>query len=150
MKTAKIGAVFYALWGLLHVAGGSVMLVAWAQNGGAGVMRAISSGPAAESISTLPSSVGALAAYHSFNLIWLGALVTGVAILLNWNASRLGYWINLILVVAVDFGLLVFQLVPGYIAWADGVLGIALMVPAVVLSTLGLKGDLRASVAQHA
>ena len=38
-----------------------------------------------------------------------------VAILLNWRNDRIGYWLNLIVVGAVDLGYVVLVVVPGYV-----------------------------------
>jgi hypothetical protein len=69
------------------------------------------------------------------NIAVIGALVTAVA-LLNWRNSRLGYWVNLLLVASVDLSLAAFLLVPGVMAWSDGLVGLALFVPAAILTTI--------------
>ena len=61
----------------------------------------------------------------AFNILWIGLLVTVVAVTLNRRKSRLGYWLNLGIVGATDLGLLVALLLPGTMAWSDGGLGSA-------------------------
>jgi len=61
-----------------------------------------------------------------------------VGIFLNWKNSRLGYWLNLIVVSAGDIGFVVFVLVPGYIPFMPGAIGPILWVLAVIFSTVGL------------
>ncbi len=77
-------------------------------------------------------------AYYAWNILWPGVFVTVVGIWLNWRNSRLGYWLNLIVVGAIDVGLLLFLLLPGYMAWSDGGLGLGLWVVALIFSTLGI------------
>ena len=62
-----------------------------------------------------------------------------VAIGFNWRNSRVGYWLNLVLVSATDLGFVIFVLAPGYLTLFPGVVGPMLWVLAVVLSTLGLR-----------
>ena len=131
--THKIGAVFYALWGLLHIAGGGLMFL---QESGANVLAMVGTGnPAAIPSDTSPL-VDAVLTYHSFNLAWIGAFVLVVAVLLNWKNDRVGYWINLAVVSIVDLGLLFTTVLPGHMALGTAIPGIVLWIPALVFSSL--------------
>ncbi|MFQ6006858.1 MAG: hypothetical protein ACE5OQ_15310 [Woeseia sp.] len=76
--------------------------------------------------------------FHSYNLIWLGLLAFVVAILLNWRNSVTGYWVNLAVVGADDFGLVWFLILPGHLAFGDAGLGPVLFVVALVFTSIGV------------
>jgi hypothetical protein len=62
-----------------------------------------------------------------------------VAVMLNWKNSRLGYWLNLVVVSAADIGFIVYVLMPGYVPLIPGGLGPLLWILAVIFSTLGIR-----------
>lgn len=137
-RAAKTGAVFYALWGLLHVVGAAVQLATLNSQGGAGLTRLISSGrPTGGAEAGVPSAAAAFMGMGAFNILWIGALVVVIAVTMNWRNSRLGYWLNLGIVGATDLGLLVALLLPGTMAWSDGGLGLSLFAAAAITSTVG-------------
>ncbi|HXI22006.1 MAG TPA: hypothetical protein VNH46_13010 [Gemmatimonadales bacterium] len=143
-RAARAGAVFYALWGLLHVAGGAVQLATLRGHGGIALTRLIASGrPLDPGVGTVPDAAAAFMGMGAFNILWIGLLVTVVAVTLNRRNSRLGYWLNLGIVGATDLGLLVALLLPGTMAWSDGGLGLGLYFAALVASTLGRMGATR-------
>jgi hypothetical protein len=136
----KIGAVFYALWALLHVVAGA-SLVFSALTDIDGHLREVGTAAAP---SQLPSFgehtvVSAIAAFHSFNMVWIGVLVFVTALTLNWQNSRGGFWLNLGVAGFLDLGLLVFLLVPGYMAWSDAWPGPLLFAAGATCSALGLR-----------
>lgn len=134
----KIGAVFYILWGLLHIVGAASLLF-MAQNGAAGPLAAIGSATPAANIPQLGLGLtSSILAYYAWNLLWVGFFVVIVAMIMNWKNSPTGYWLNLAVVSAVDIGLILLLLIPGYMAWSDGLMGIVLWIPAVFFSTIGL------------
>jgi len=137
-RAARTGAVFYALWGLLHVAGGAVQLATLNREGGIALTRLISSArPLGATDASVPDAAAAFMGMGAFNILWIGLLVTVIAVRLNWRNSRLGYWLNLGIVGATDLGLLVALLLPGTMAWSDGGLGLSLYAVALLASSLG-------------
>jgi hypothetical protein len=60
-----------------------------------------------------------------------------VAIRWNWVGRPLGYVLNVCLAGAADLGLLFALLLPGYMKWSEGMIGIALFVVAAVISGHG-------------
>jgi hypothetical protein len=140
-RLAKAGAIWYALWGIVHVLGAALQLVALRSQGGAGLTAMISTArPFDAQAAAVPEASAAFMGMGAFNLLWIGALVTVVAVTLNWRNARLGYWLNLGIVGATDAGLLWALLVPGIMAWSDGLVGLVLFAAAVVCSTLGRAG----------
>jgi hypothetical protein len=79
----------------------------------------------------------AVLAYYAWNLLWIGVLVTVVAVRFNWRNDPAGFWLNLVVVSAVDLGLVVTLVLPGHMALADGLMGIVLWLPALFFSTWG-------------
>ena len=116
---SKLGAVVYAVWGLLHI-------------------------EAARKVYALgqtldPGMVQARIFQDAWNLLFFALFGLVVAVTLNWKNSRLGYWLNLIVVSAADIGFILTVLIPGYLPIFPGAMGPILWVIAVVLSTIGLK-----------
>ena len=134
----KIGAIFFALWGLLHVFGAAV-LIQQARQGASLALSTIGSATAAADIPPIGSGLTAsVLAYYAWNLLWVGLLVIVIAVKFNWQNNPLGFWLNSVIVSAVDLGLIVLLIAPGYMAVSDGMLGILLWLPALLFSAIGL------------
>ena len=119
---AKLGAITYVLWGLLHIQAARLVYMLGA--------------------SLMPGMVQGRVYQDAFNLLFFALFGIAVAVMLNWKDSRLGYWLNLIVVSAADIGFIVYLLVPGYVPLVPGALGPLLWVLALIFSTLGiLKKD---------
>src|SRR5258707_1080342 len=92
---ARIGAVLYVVWGLLHL---------MAARGLHNLAPAIPEGLARGRVEQAAWNLAVFA---------LQAMV--VAVLLNWRNDRIGYWLNIIVVGIVDLGYFVLVIVPGYV-----------------------------------
>ena len=135
----RAGATFFLLWGILHVVGGAALLATSMTDGAQGMLGMIDNGAAASGVGSIPTGIAdGLARFHAFNLLWMGLLVSGIAIRMNWKNSWAGYWINLVVVVAADVGLLVYFVAPGYMPAADAIPGPLLAGLAVAFATIGL------------
>ena len=115
---AKFGSATYVLWGILHIV-------------------------AAQKVYALgqtldPGMVQGRVFQDAWSLLFFAIFGIAVGILLNWKNSRLGYWLNLIVVSAGDIGYIVFVLIPGYVPFMSGALGPILWVLAVLFSTAGI------------
>ncbi len=106
---------------------------------GVAVVRSalISSASPVDPAAVIPSAAAAFMGMGAANIAVIGALVTAIS-LLNWRNRRLGYWVNLLLVGSVDLNLLGFLLAPRVMAWSDGLVGIALFLPAAILTTIAM------------
>jgi len=141
VQSARIGAVLYALWGVVHVLGDGVLLVAAA--GGSEAFLRAQAGGSVPGLGGLSGSDAALAAaqgvfaFHAFNLTWFGLLVTVIAVRLNWRNAAAGHWLNLALVGLVDLGLVLFIVWPGVLPLSDAWIGPALFAPAAIFSAVG-------------
>ncbi|MHA7777523.1 hypothetical protein [Roseibium sp. M-1] len=121
MSFAKLGAVCFGLWGLLHIAGGGYILSA-----------ALLSGPGAgytiygHDGSALPGQAGAVLAYFAYLLILAGVASLAIAATLNRTNSQTGLAINTGLIAAVELGLILFLIIPGYLSVPDALPGFVL------------------------
>jgi hypothetical protein len=142
-RSSRIGAICYALWGVIHIIGGAVLLQAALEGTDAFVRAQVGGslldvGALSGSGSTV-TVVSSVFAFHAFNLTWLGLLAGFIAVRLNWYNASVGYWLNLALVGFTDLGLVLFIVGPGVMSWADAWIGPALFVPAWFFSTLGMR-----------
>ena len=119
MKYAKTGAVFYILWGLLHI------------------KAALDEFALGASLD--PGLVSGKLNQGAWDLLMFALASILVAVVFNWKNDRKGYWINLVLVSAADIGFIIFVLVPGYVAIFPGILGPVFWVLAAIFSTIGYR-----------
>ncbi len=115
----KIGAVFYLLWGLLHIKAA----IATYQLG-----------------ATLePGLVQGRVYQDAWNLVFFAITVSVIAILLNWRNSRLGFWLNLGIATVTDIGFIIHILMPGYFPIIPGIIGPVLWVFAVIFTAVAIR-----------
>jgi len=136
----KIGAVFYILWGVLHIVIGIVLFQQLLTVGTHGVMATTGSAVPASQIPhvDIPVLNGILWQY-AWNVFWPGVFATVVGVRMNWKNDPVGYWYNLIVITLVDSGFLVAIVIPGYITPRDGLPGPVFWLLAVVFSTIGYR-----------
>ena len=116
---ARLGAVTYVLWGLLHIqAARMVYMLGNSLDAGAVQGRVFQDG---------------------FNLLFFALFAIAVAVKFNWKNDRMGYWLNLVVASAADIGFIVYVLMPGYAPMVPGAAGPVLWVLAVIFSTLGIR-----------
>jgi hypothetical protein len=120
---AKLGAVTYVLWGLLHIQAARFVYVL---------------GQTLE-----PGIVQGRIYQDAWNLLFFALFGIAVAITLNWKNSHLGYWLNLVVISAGDIGFIVTILMPGYVPLVPGGIGPLLWIVALVFSTLGIRASSR-------
>jgi hypothetical protein len=119
MLFAKIAAGLYVIWGLLHVqAAYDAFLL------GTSVDQGIVQGKIFQ---------------DAWNLLFFALFSIMVASRYNWKNSRLGYWLNLIVVSVADVGFIIFVLIPGNVAFFPGVLGPVFWVSAAISSSIAVK-----------
>ena len=118
--TAKIGALLYICWGLLHFTAAY------------GVFKLAQSSPANMAQGRLMQTAFYLAAFAT------GAII--FAITLNWRNDRLGFWMNAVMVGVADVPFIVFVLVPGFAPWWPGLLGPILWIAALAFTTFASVG----------
>ena len=115
----KIGAVFYLLWGLLHIKAA----IATYQLG-----------------ATLePGIVQGRVYQDAWNLVFFAISVSVIAILLNWRNSRLGFWLNLGIATVTDIGFIIHILMPGHFPMIPGIIGPVLWIFAVIFTAVAVR-----------
>ena len=117
---AKLGAITYVIWGILHIV-------------------------AARAVYTLgqtidPGMIQGRIFQDAWNLLFFAVFGIVVGICLNWKNSRLGYWLNLIVVSVGDIGYIIFLIIPGYVALIPGAIGPITWLLAALFSTIGILG----------
>jgi hypothetical protein len=118
---AKLASITYVLWGILHIVAARKVYV---------LGQTLESG-----------MVQGRIFQDAWNLLFFAIFGIVVGILLNWKNSRLGYWLNLVVVSAGDIGFILFVLMPGYVPFMPGALGPILWILAVLFSTIGIMRD---------
>lgn len=112
----KLGAVFYVVWGLLHVAAANKIYQLGALQD-AGIVQ------------------GRL--YQAaWNMLYLALFAIVIAALYNWKNSRMGYWLNAFTISAVDIGFILLMLIPGY---SDDYLGPICWILGLLCTTVGVR-----------
>ncbi len=121
MVFAKTAAGLYVVWGLLHIqAAYDAFLLGTSFNQG------IIQGKIFQ---------------DAWNLLFFGLFSIVVASRFNWKNSRLGYWLNIVVVSVADIGFIIFVLIPGNMAFFPGILGPIFWVSAVIFSILAIKKE---------
>jgi len=115
---AKTGAVFYVLWGLLHI------VAAW---------NVYLLGQSLES-----GMIQGHLFQDAWNLLFFALFGIFVAVFLNWKNSHLGYWLNFVVISAADIGFIITILLPGYLPLVPAGLGPLLWLVALAFSTIGI------------
>jgi len=118
MIFAKIGAVLYMLWGILHVfAAYKVVILA----------------------QTLEQGMVQGRLYQdAWNLLFFAIFGIVVGVIYNWKNSTQGYYLNLIVVSVGDIGFIITILLPGYLPLFPGLLGPVLWLLALTFSTIAI------------
>lgn len=120
MNFARIGAIFFLLWGVLHVIGGVAILAAVGESPASGF--AIYE----ESTAAYTELSGSILGYLAYSFVWIAVLVSYIALRLNWKNSQDGLALNTVLVGLTDIGLVVFLVLPGFVSWGEAAPGIVL------------------------
>jgi hypothetical protein len=118
---AKLGAVLYVCWGLLHFTAAY------------GVLKLAQNSPGAMAQARLMQTAFYLAAFAAAAIIF--------AITLNWRNNRFGFWVNAVMVGIADIPFILFVLVPGYVPWWPGLLGPLLWIAAFFFTALARVGS---------
>ena len=121
MVFAKIASGLYVVWGLLHIqAAYDAFLL------GTSINQGIIQGKIFQ---------------DAWNLLFFAIFSIIVAIAFNWKNSRLGYWLNLVVVSVADIGFIIFVLIPGNVAFLTGLLGPIFWVSAAIFSSIAIRKE---------
>ncbi|WP_299730656.1 hypothetical protein [uncultured Tateyamaria sp.] len=134
--TAKIGAVGFGLWALLHIVGAGAILAA-----------VMSGGPEAGYViygvgeGALPAATGAILGYFAFLLLAIALVVGGIAARMNWNNSEAGLAINTGIVLVIEIGLILFLLIPGHLPFMQALPGFVFFAIGVIAGGMACRKD---------
>jgi hypothetical protein len=118
---ARLGAVFFALWGVFHV------YVAWQIYTLALTQTGIAQGRTLQ-----------LAAY----MLTIALFAIAIALRRNWRNDRLGYWLNLAVVSWADIIWVVVVVLPGYVSLARGLIPPTFWLAGALCSSLAQRDQL--------
>ncbi len=136
LQIHKVGAAFFILWGLFHLIIGGLALATILAGGGAAFLALLGTDSPA-----LLQVLDAVLAQHTWNLMWIGALVLVVGIRLNWRNSRQGFYLNLTVASAAELGSVFALIIPGLIPLVENLAGPIIWALAVIFGTLGFLRD---------
>jgi len=77
----------------------------------------------------------------AWDLLFIALACISIAVIYNWKNSRLGYWLNLLIVSIADIGFIFFVLLPSYVDLFPGILGPIFWVSAAIFSTMGMRTE---------
>ncbi len=126
MIFARIGAALYIVWGVLHVVA---------------AQKVYALGQTLE-----PGMVQGRIYQSAWNLLFFAIFGIVVGLVCNWRNSRLGYWLNLVMVSVGDIGFLLTIVLPGYLPLFLGLVGPIVWLVALAFSTKGILNTARKSV----
>ena len=118
LMLARTGAVFYVLWGVLHIG------VAWKISELALAQEGLIQGRLLQ---------------QAVYMLGIATTAIVVAVWLNWRNDRVGYWVNLAVVSFADIAFLLVIVLPGYVPLGRGLIGPALWVVALIFTTLAQR-----------
>ncbi len=115
---ARLGALFFAIWGVFHVyVAWQICTLALTQNG-------IAQGRTLQ-----------LAAY----MLTIALFAVVIALWRNWRNDRLGYWLNLWVVSWADIIWVLVVVLPGYVPLARGLIAPAFWLSGALCTTLAQR-----------
>lgn len=115
---ARIGAIFYVIWGVVHI------------NAAYGLLK-LGQGLSA-------GMVQARIYQDAWNILFGALAVIVIGVTMNWRNSRTGFWTNLTLVSLLDIAFILFVIVPGYAPLWPGLEGPIAWVIAATGTAVGL------------
>ncbi len=118
MIFARISAILYIVWGVLHLAAASQV---WSL---------------AQTVD--PGNIQGRLFQDAFYLASFAVGAILIALFFNFRNSVTGYWMNTIMVAIADIPFILFILLPGYLPLFPGVLGPAIWALAVITGTIGI------------
>ena len=120
MVLARVGSVLYIIWGLLHI------VAAW---------KVYSLAQSLEE-----GMVQGRIYQNAWNLLFFALFGIVIAVIYNWKNSKLGYWLNFVVVSVGDIGFIITILMAGYLPFIPGAIGPIVWLLALAFSTLAIRG----------
>ena len=121
LVVARLGAVLYVLWGLVHLQAASKVYHM--------------------ALGLPPGMVQGRLLQEAFYLLFFATAGILIGGRLTWKNDARGYWMNLVLISIGDIPFISFVLLPGYIPLWPGALGPSLWCAALICTTIARVGD---------
>lgn len=134
----KIGAIFFIIWGLIHVLVGAIPVIKYFTQGPVAIFTGNEMTLPAHEIGATMQQVANLLVEYRTDIFAFGVLAIIVAVTLNWKNQVLGFWINAVVLGIVDIAFIFAQMVPGYQPLFPPVIGPASYVLGVGFCAAGL------------
>jgi len=138
LKLSQIGAIFYVLWGVLHICLGAVILYIYFTLGTSGMLSFLGLNDSEQLPVEASKITGSLGAQHAANLAIFGTVAIIIALAGVWKNSPIAFWMNLIMVGFADAAFIFAFFIPGYIRGVEAFIGPLLFVLAALFSGAGL------------
>lgn len=122
-RWTKPTTVALLLWGLLHVVGGTILMITAAADPLAALQSLGSAAPAADLPLDPGPVTGAVIGFHGLNILWAGLAVTVLSVRWSWRSYPKGVPTSLLIAGAADIGLIGYLLIPGFMRLSEGVWG---------------------------
>jgi len=119
---AKLGAACFGLWGLVHILGGAALLLGVMESPAAGYGAYAGAGAHYDALA------GAILAYFAYGILMAGLAALAIAARGNWRNGETALMANTGLVAAVEIGLVIFLLIPGFVPLIQALPGLVLAV----------------------
>ena len=118
---ARLGAIFYVIWGVVHLVSAYNVVLLGQKISPAGVVQG-------------------RVFQDAWVLLFGGIVAIIIAVTMNWRNSKTGFWINLVMVSLIDIAFILFITVPGYVPLWPGLEGPIAWVVAAVCTGVGVFG----------
>ena len=118
---ARIGAIFYVIWGIVHLVSSYYVALLGQKISPAVVVQG-------------------RVFQDAWVLLFGGIVAIIIAVTMNWRNSKTGFWINLVMVSLIDIAFIFFIMVPGYVPLWPGLEGPIAWVVAGVSTAVGVFG----------
>ena len=130
LNLLKIASILWVIWGLVHMLGGSMVLVSDASDGFKAIADAVSP---EELDADYHEAVGGILNQHGWNLLW-GGLVTIIGGIFIWRANTTAIWVTAMIGGLLDIGYFVFVDIPGYVHFVPGTVMTIVSASAILIS----------------
>ena len=145
-RLTRAGAVFFLLWGLVHMVVALAGILGAVRSGATGVLSAATGATLPAQPDHVLGLAGAIALCLSIDLAAFAALGVWVGVMV-WRGRQMGFWLGAVILGTADAAFVVALIFPGHVSVANGFLGPLLYVLAVAFSATGLFGRRDRSVA---
>ncbi|MCP5145735.1 MAG: hypothetical protein H6978_13080 [Gammaproteobacteria bacterium] len=141
-RLAMISALMFVTWGLLHLAGGALILTRLSE--GADAAYSIYAG--GEGL--YPPLAGSVLGYLAYSFAWTGLLVAAIGGALGRRHSPPALALCTFVGAVTEVGLVLFLVLPGFVSWGEALAGMIIFAIAIVTGGIACNHSTSASGVQ--